>query len=115
VLLAGGSAGWTAVAQVAMTLACLPCAVHLWRRPGPVAWAMHTALALAMLVAHPLAVVLGGHVHQHVAAAAEWAGTAVPLLGGLALFLAVYRWWLGYDVAAPGSSGIGSARRVPHA
>jgi hypothetical protein len=111
-LLGDAPAGWPALALVAMTVACLPCAVHLWRRPAASAWALHAALALAMLVGHPIAAALGPHVHVPTD---TWAGTAVPVLAGLALFLAVFRWWLGYDVAASVPSGPGSGRRVPHA
>ena len=111
-LLGDAPAGWPAVALVAMTVFCLPCAVHLWRRPGAAAWGLHAALALAMLGAHPLAAAVGPHVH---APAGSWAATAVPVLAGLALFLAVFRWWLGYDVAASVPSAPGSGRRVPHA
>jgi hypothetical protein len=118
VLLATAPAGWTAVVQAALTTACLPCALHLWWRPRAAAWAMHVAvaLALAMLLAHPLVVTFGVPVHDHLAP--RWPGTAMPLLAGLGLFLAAWRWWLGCDVAAQpsASSPIASpGRRVPQA
>ena len=116
VLLTTAPAGWTAVVQAALTTACLPCALHLWWRPRAGAWAMHVALALAMLLGHPLVVAFGVPLHDH--PAPRWAGTAMPLLAGLGLFLAAWRWWLGCDVAAQpsGSSPIASpGRRVPQA
>jgi hypothetical protein len=115
-LLAAAPAGWTAVGQAALTAACLPCALHLWWRPGAAAWAMHVALAVAMLLAHPLVQAFGAHVHGS-AASAGWAGTAMPLLAGLGLFLAVWRWWLGCDVAGQTSASptAGPGRRVPQA
>ena len=116
VLLTTAPAGWTAVAQAALTTACLPCALHLWWRPRAGAWAMHVALALAMLLAHPLVVAFGVPVHDHLAP--RWAGTAMPLLAGLGLFLAAWRWWLGCNVAAQPSASspiAGPGRRVPQA
>src|SRR3954467_5181 len=84
---------WTALA-----VACLPCAVHLWFRPGRMAWGMHIVLGLAM-AAHPVvaaALPAAGHGHAHGRAAA---GTTAPsLLAGLGLFLAVWRWWLARDL-----------------
>ncbi len=114
-LLAGGAVGWTAAAHFAMTVACLPCAVHLWRRPGAGAWAAHAAVSVLMLVAHPVATALGGHVHHAgpEPAAVAWAGTAVPVLAGAALLLGAFRFWLGYDV--PAQAGAFSGRRVPQA
>ena len=102
--------------QAALTTACLPCALHLWSRPRAAAWALHVALALAMLLGHPLVVAFGVPVRDH--PAPRWAGTAMPLLAGPGLFLAAWRWWLGCDVAAQpsGSSPIASpGRRVPQA
>ena len=84
---------WTAV-----SLACLPCAVHLWLRPGRVAWGVHVALCLAM-TAHPVvaaALPAAGHLHAH-GLAAGWGGEP-SLLAGLALLLAAWRWWLGRDL-----------------
>jgi hypothetical protein len=72
---------WTAIA-----LACLPCAVHLWLRPGRGAWVMHVSLCLVMAVHPVVAAVLpaAGHLHAHGPATA-WT-TAPSLLAGLGLF-----------------------------
>ncbi len=100
-----------------MTVACLPCAVHLWRRPGVAAWAAHAVLSVTMLLAHPLATLLGGHAHHAgpEPAAVAWAGTAVPILAGGALLLGAFRFWLGYDVPVQTAVASASGRRVPQA
>jgi hypothetical protein len=114
-LLVNTPAGWTATAQAALTAACLPCALHLWWRPRPAAWAVHGALALTMLLGHPLVLASGATVHHH--GPDGWAGTAMPLLAGLGLLLAAWRWWLGCDVGLQTSSSAiaGPGCRVPQA
>jgi hypothetical protein len=87
---------WAAVA-----VACLPCALHLWRRPGRVAWGMHVTLCLVM-AAHPVvaaALPAAGHLHAH--GPATGGTTASSLLAGLGLLLAAWRWWLGGDLSLP--------------
>jgi hypothetical protein len=72
-----------------LSAACLLCAVHLWRRPGWAAWALHVVLTTAMLAAHPP--VLGAHVHPTATGPAEWAGPGAGLLAVVALLLALAR------------------------
>ena len=79
-----GTAGTAALAA-----ACLLCVVHLWRRPGRAAWALHVVLTTAMLAAHPP--VLGAHVHSAVTGPAAWAGPVAGLLAVVALLLAAVR------------------------
>ena len=78
--------GATNVLWTAIALACLPCAVHLWLRPGRGAWVMHVTLCLVMAVHPVVAAVLpaAGHLHAHGPATA-WT-TAPSLLAGLGLF-----------------------------
>ncbi|MGX5653369.1 hypothetical protein ACWKWC_01180 [Geodermatophilus nigrescens] len=109
--------GWGAAASLALAVACLGCAVHLWRRPSTAAWAGHVAVG-ALMLAHPL-LAPTGHAHAHGAAA--WTPGVLLLVAGLGVLLALVRWALGTDVpvcrrpaqmpAAGGSSG----RRVPQA
>jgi hypothetical protein len=81
--------------HLALVLGCLPCAVHLWRRPGPLAWCAHGGLAALMAVAHPLARAIGpaGGPHAHMVMPATGssavAGTGAPLLALLSLGIAV--------------------------
>ena len=94
VLLAGSPAGWLSALHLALVLACLPCAVHLWRRPGPLAWCAHGALAVLMAVAHPLAMAIGPagpHAHMVMPATgpSSLAGSGAPLLALLSLGIAV--------------------------
>ena len=70
-----------------LSVACLACAVHLWRRPGPVAWALHVVLTTAMLAAHPPLAVA----HHPAAGLAAWAGPVAGLLAVVALLLAAVR------------------------
>ncbi|SDY77068.1 hypothetical protein SAMN05660209_03666 [Geodermatophilus africanus] len=72
-----------------LSAACLLCAVHLWRRPGRAAWALHVVLTTAMLAAHPP--VLGAHVHTTATGAAAWGGPVAGLLAVVALLLAAVR------------------------
>ncbi|MGR6963280.1 hypothetical protein ACU610_02315 [Geodermatophilus sp. URMC 61] len=75
-----------AVGTAALAVACLLCAVHLWRRPGRAAWTAHAVLTTAMLVVHPPAL------HHHAATSlAAWAGPVAGLLAVVALLLAVVR------------------------
>jgi hypothetical protein len=115
--------------QVVAGLACLVCAVHLWRRPGPAAWTGHVAVA-ALMPVHGL---LGGPWHDHAGTAATtpaatdpatWVPSALLLLAGLGVALGAVRWALGADVplrAGPGpaqmpaAAGGSSGRRVPQA
>ncbi|MGK5173536.1 hypothetical protein [Geodermatophilus sp. CPCC 205761] len=93
-VLHAGTAG--GAAALAVGLACLTCAVHLWRRPGPVAWGTHVVLAVGM-AAHPFvaaALPATGHVHG---GGTSWA-TAASLLAGAGLLLAAWRWWLRRDL-----------------
>jgi hypothetical protein len=112
--------GATGVLRAAVALACLPCAVHLWLRPGRGAWGMHVALCLAMAL-HPVlaaAIPAAGHLHAHGPATGGTAAAA--LLAGLGLLLAAWRWWLGRDLAVPwetrhhprGSLTAGAGRRA---
>jgi hypothetical protein len=73
-----------------LSAACLLCAVHLWRRPGRAAWALHVVLTTAMLAAHPP--VLTGHAVHVATGPAAWAGPVPGLLAVIALLLAVVRW-----------------------
>jgi len=90
VLLAGSPVGPLAAVHLVLVLGCLPCAVHLWRRPGPLAWCAHGALAVLMAVAHPLAVLSGPHAHMvmPMTGPAAVAGTGAPLLAVLSLGIA---------------------------
>jgi hypothetical protein len=72
-----------------LSVACLLCAAHLWRRPGRAAWTAHVVLTTAMLAAHPP--VLGAHVHSALTGPAAWAGPIAGLLAVVALLLAVVR------------------------
>ena len=93
--------GATNVLWTAIALACLPCAVHLWHRPGRGAWGLHVALCLVMAFHPVVAAVLpaAGDPHAH-GPATGWT-TAPALLAGLGLFLAAWRWWLGRDLPLP--------------
>ncbi len=115
-------AGPAAGLPVAAGLACLGCAAHLWRRPGPAAWAGHAAVAALM----PLHALAGGPAHHSAGAAATdpaaWAPSALLLLAGLGVLLAAVRWALGADVPLrgrpaqmPAAAGGSSGRRVPQA
>ena len=70
-----------------LSVACLACAAHLWRRPGRAAWALHAGLTTAMLAAHPPVVVT----HHAATGAAAWAGPVAGLLAVVALLLAAVR------------------------
>jgi hypothetical protein len=64
--------------MLAMALACLPCAWHLWRSPTAAVWGMTAALDVAMLAVHAqLAVGASGHAHH---GAPVW--PALALVGG---------------------------------
>ncbi len=123
-------AGPHAALQAAIGLSCLFCAVHLWRRPGPAAWAGHVAVA-ALMSLHGL---LGGASHGHAGTGATdpaaWAPSALLLLAGLGVLLGVVRWALDADVPLrpspgrgpgqgpgqmPAAAGGSSGRRVPQA
>jgi hypothetical protein len=119
-LLPAGSGG-TTVLHLTLALACLACAVHLWRRPGRAAWVGHVAVATVML-AHPVLT----HAHHHAAPAgtgtAAWAPAALVLLGAMGAVLGLVRWALGTDVPVrrlagqmPAAAGGSSGRRVPQA
>ncbi len=124
---AGQGAGAHVTLQVVAGLACLVCAVHLWRRPGPAAWTGHVAVA-ALMAVHGL---LGGPSHDHTATTGPattdpgtWVSSALLLLAGLGVALGAVRWALGADVplrAGPGpaqmpaAAGGSSGRRVPQA
>jgi hypothetical protein len=83
-----------------LSAACLLCAVHLWRRPGRAAWALHVVLTTAMLAFHPP--VLGAHVHSAATGPAAWAGPVAGLLAVVALLLAAVR---GYGAVSRALSG----------
>ncbi len=115
-----------AALPVAAGLACLLCAVHLWRRPGPTAWAGHVAVA-ALMPVHGL---LGGPSHEHAGTSspdpAAWVPPALLLLAGLGVLLGLVRWAVGADVPLrpgpgreraqmPAAAGGSSGRRVPQA
>ncbi len=125
---AGQGAGTHATLQVVGGLACLVCAVHLWRRPGPAAWTGHVTVA-ALVPVHGL---LGGPSHDHAGTMttdpAAWAPSALLLLAGLGVALGAVRWALGADVPLrpgpgpgrrpgqmPAAAGGSSGRRVPQA
>jgi hypothetical protein len=121
-LLTGSPAGWLAAAHAAVLLACVPCAAHLWRRPGPRAWGAHLLVTTLMAVQHPLVTALapglGGHAHGH--ATAGWAVPLAPLTAvlavGVAGLAAVHRWLLAGDgQISETAASDDSARRVPHA
>lgn len=61
----------TAVAAI-MAAACLPCAVHLWRGPGPGVWRMAAAMSVVMLALHAR--------HAHGSALVAISGTAAAAL-----------------------------------
>jgi hypothetical protein len=119
-LLVGGPSGWAGAWHAGLTLVCAPCAVHLWRRPGPAAWGLHVALGVLML-AHPAAMALAPPVahHAHLAAtgAAAWAGVLVPVLAAAGLVLAALRWWPRYARQASGAlpPPVSGSDRVPQA
>ncbi|MGY1701148.1 hypothetical protein [Geodermatophilus sp. SYSU D00766] len=113
--------------SLALALACLACAVHLWRRPGAATWAGHVTAA-ALMPAHLL---LAGPGHHGGSAAtavdpAAWAPPALLLLAGLGVALGLVRWAVGTDVPLrarprqvpaqiPAAVGGRSGRRVPQA
>ncbi len=108
---AGAAAGCAAVHGLGLLAAphlgsallsagCLLCAVHLWRRPGRAAWALHVVLTTAMLVAHPPTLAAGAH---HAATGlAAWAGPVAGLLAVVALLLAAVRGLGALRHAVPG-------------
>ncbi|WP_141233822.1 hypothetical protein [Geodermatophilus saharensis] len=116
------------VLSLAVGLACVACAVHLWRRPGPAAWSGHVAAA-ALMPAHLLLTPAGPGHHAGPAAvagsaadAAAWAPYALLLLAGLGVALGLVRWAVGADVPLragsaqmPAAVGGRSGRRVPQA
>jgi hypothetical protein len=119
-LLTGAPVGWPGAVHAAVLLACVPCAVHLWRRPGRRAWGAHVLVTALMVGQHPLSVALapgtGGHLH----APAGWAVALAPLTAVLALGAAglagLHRWMLAGDGQISGTAASeDSARRVPHA
>jgi hypothetical protein len=80
-LVAGNQHGtWLNVLMLAMVAVCLPCAVHIWRRPRARALRQVMASALAMTGVHAVLLLgfgagaSGGHVHHGAATAAA----AVP-------------------------------------
>jgi hypothetical protein len=92
--LTGSPAGWwSAGVHLGLVLACLPCAVHLWRRPGPLAWGVHGVLAVLMAVAHPLAMAVGAagphaHMVMPVTGLPAAAGEGAPVLALISLGIA---------------------------
>jgi hypothetical protein len=78
-----------AVATALLVVACLLCAVHLYRRPGRAAWAGHAVLTTAMLAAHPP--VLSGHAGHAGTGLVAWAAPVAGLLAVAALLLAAVR------------------------
>ena len=119
-LLPAGS-GRTTVLHLTLALACLACALHLWRRPGRAAWVGHVAVATAML-AHPLLTPAHHHGAPAGRGAAAWVPAALVLLGALGAVLGLMRWALGTDVPVrrlagqmPAPAGGSSGRRVPQA
>ncbi|WP_052091058.1 hypothetical protein [Modestobacter caceresii] len=119
-LAAPGAAG---AGLTAVAVACLLCAVHLWRRGSTAAWLLHVVLTSVMLL-HSTAGP-GGHHHgaDAVTGPAAWAGPVGGALALLALVLAaVHACWLPGPPppqlgrqSAGGPPGIGSVRRVPQA
>ena len=110
------ASGWVTAVSLAPAVACLGCAVHLWRRPSAAAWAGHVGVA-ALMLAHPL-LAPAGHAHG---GAGAWAPGVLLLLAGLGVLLGLARWALGTDVPVrcrPGqmpAAGGSSGRRVPQA
>ncbi len=108
------ASGATHVLWTTVAVACLPCAVHLWRRPGRMAWSGHVALGLAM-AAHPVvaaALPAAGHLHGGGPVAGS---TAAPsMLAVLSLLLAAWRWWLGRDLPLPHRTARHQRGRHPH-
>jgi hypothetical protein len=84
-----GPAGWPAVGTLALSLACLSCAVHLWRRPEPAPWVLHALLAAAMLAVHPPLAATGQH--HGATGLAAWGPLLAGLLAAVVLALAVVR------------------------
>ncbi|WP_177235904.1 hypothetical protein [Arthrobacter sp. ov118] len=95
-LVAGNQHGtWLNVLMLAMVAVCLPCAVHIWRRPRARPLRQVMASALAMTGVHAV-LLLGagtgasGHIHPAAAAAAPAsAGAASSGAGALLVIIAV--------------------------
>jgi hypothetical protein len=76
------------LAMVAMAVACLPCAWHLWRAPTPPAWRLMAGIDLGMLLLHlPMTAGVAASAGHHAAGASPgllWLGSAL-IVGQLAL------------------------------
>ncbi|WP_448627644.1 hypothetical protein [Geodermatophilus sp. URMC 64] len=70
--------------MVAMALACLPCAWHLWRHPSAAVWGATAAVDGAMLLLHAQTLAAGTHSAAMHAPALMWTGLAL-VSGQLAL------------------------------
>ncbi|SDL59650.1 hypothetical protein [Arthrobacter sp. ok362] len=80
-LVAGNQHGtWLNLLMLAMVAVCLPCAVHIWRRPRARALRQVMASALAMTGVHAILLlgVSGGHGHIHHGTAAAAAAATAP-------------------------------------
>jgi len=75
---------WLNVLMLAMVAVCLPCAVHIWRRPRARALRQVMASALAMTAVHAVLLlgVSGGHGHH---GAPATAAAAAPSDSGASL------------------------------
>ncbi len=93
--------GATNVLWSAIALACLPCAVHLWLRPGRGAWVMHVTLCLVMAVHPVVAAVLPAAGHRPRARPCDRVDDCTVSARRLGLFLAAWRWWLGRGLLVP--------------
>ncbi|SDP42790.1 hypothetical protein SAMN05660199_03897 [Klenkia soli] len=78
-LLLAATGELSALAMAAMALACLPCAVHLWRAPTASVWGLTALVDLGMLAVHAPMVLGEGAMHVHVGA---------PAVAGLVLVVA---------------------------
>jgi len=59
--------------MVAMALACLPCAWHLWRHPTPGVWKTTAVVDAAMLLLHAQMLAGDSH-HAHAPGTLMWTG-----------------------------------------
>ena len=69
------------LSMVAMAVACLPCAWHLWRAPTPSVWRLMAGIDLGMLLLHlPMSAGAAASTGHHGASASPgllWLGTAL--------------------------------------
>lgn len=74
--------------MLAMSLGCLPCAVHALLAPTRRSWLLAGGMALAMLIAHPLLGLLAAAGHHMVMPMPGYIAAGMVLVPALSLCLA---------------------------